>query len=190
MLHKVDNSEKFRVNDKVDADKMEHLKEFLVRKGKLAALVEKVEKQQLNKALRKNKCGKMMTLESVIVSVPKDLEGMKQYISVSLKKASEMVDLVDEVLDEGLADYPDEAGFIRVEDDQGTEDIGGLLDGVQNYVSHETPDIPDIEGEVILTPQKVMETPQYHITNAYVTTLYMHNCGVQITFCGVSITSQ
>ncbi|GJY69807.1 hypothetical protein Tco_0472789 [Tanacetum coccineum] len=65
---------------------------------------------------------------------------------VSLKKASEMVDLVDEVLDEGLADYPDEAGFIRVEDDQGTEDIGGLLDGVQNYVSHKTSDIPDIEG--------------------------------------------
>ncbi|GJX01269.1 hypothetical protein Tco_0185182 [Tanacetum coccineum] len=132
--------------------------------------------------------------------VPKDLE------------ASEMVDLVDEVLDEGLADYSYEAGFIKlkdlrdqvfvgntfsqkpkdnkepdyqtfdnchtrwngenqqedadgvgdvfpftqmcielsdrvsndeqgVEDDQGIEDIEELLDGVHNYVSHETPDI-------------------------------------------------
>ncbi|GKC93728.1 hypothetical protein Tco_1159170, partial [Tanacetum coccineum] len=48
--------------------------------------------------------------------VPTDVEGMKKFISASLKRAAEMAELADDVLDEGLSLYPDDAGFVELKE--------------------------------------------------------------------------
>lgn len=39
---------------------------------------------------------------------------MKQYVAAYLKKADELVELADEVLDEGLESNPTDSGFIEL----------------------------------------------------------------------------
>ncbi|PWA74635.1 RecF/RecN/SMC [Artemisia annua] len=46
--------------------------------------------------------------------VPTDAEGRKKYVSSYLKKAAELVELADEVLDEELVNNPDDAGFLEL----------------------------------------------------------------------------
>ncbi|PWA45563.1 Peptidase C48, SUMO/Sentrin/Ubl1 [Artemisia annua] len=48
--------------------------------------------------------------------VPTDVQGKKRYVSFLLKKAAELVELADEVLDDGLAEYPDDADFIDLKE--------------------------------------------------------------------------
>ncbi|GJY13102.1 hypothetical protein Tco_0382411 [Tanacetum coccineum] len=50
------------------------------------------------------------------VGVPTDLEGRKKYVSALLKKAGELVEMADEVLDEGLENNPMDSGFIELKE--------------------------------------------------------------------------
>lgn len=48
--------------------------------------------------------------------VPTDVEGMKQYVAACLKKACELVELADEVLDEGRANNPSDTSFMELKE--------------------------------------------------------------------------
>ncbi|GJV17991.1 ulp1 protease family, C-terminal catalytic domain-containing protein [Tanacetum coccineum] len=48
--------------------------------------------------------------------VPTDVEGMKKFVSAFLKRAAEMAELADDVLDEGLSLHPDDAGFVELKE--------------------------------------------------------------------------
>ncbi|GKA49052.1 hypothetical protein Tco_0742010 [Tanacetum coccineum] len=48
--------------------------------------------------------------------VPTDVEGMKKFVSAFLKRAAEMVELADDVLDEGISLHPDDAVFVELKE--------------------------------------------------------------------------
>ncbi|GJS96341.1 ulp1 protease family, C-terminal catalytic domain-containing protein [Tanacetum coccineum] len=50
------------------------------------------------------------------VGVSKDLEGRKKYVSAFLKKAGELVEMADEVLDKGLENNLTDSGFIELKE--------------------------------------------------------------------------
>ncbi|GKA40161.1 hypothetical protein Tco_0732754 [Tanacetum coccineum] len=50
------------------------------------------------------------------VGVPTDLEGMKKYESALLKKAGELVEMADEVLEQGLENNPTDSSFIELKE--------------------------------------------------------------------------
>nr|GFA58657.1 ulp1 protease family, C-terminal catalytic domain-containing protein [Tanacetum cinerariifolium] len=61
------------------------------------------------------------------VGVPKDLEGRKKYVRALLKKAGELVEIADEVMDKGLENNPTDFGFIEL------KELGNQLFVVPTY---------------------------------------------------------
>ena len=58
---------------------------------------------------------------------------MKKYVSAYLKKAAELVELADEVLDEGLVNNPNDAGLLEL------KELRDAMFAVRTY-SHEPTD--------------------------------------------------